>query len=367
MKNMIVVIVLVLLISIIATGCSVNTPGAIDEVKTKEDKTMIEINKDNLSEIWLAGGCFWGVEEYFSRIDGVYDVVSGYANGTTQNPTYEDVCRRDSGHAETVYIRYDANIVDLDSLLIYYFRVVDPTSLNKQGNDVGFQYRSGIYYKNDSDLAIINKAIEKEQLKHDKPIVVEVLPLVHFFEAEEYHQDYLQKNPNGYCHIDFSNLDKPIEKDGEIFIDPNDYPKPNDATIREMLTSQQYAVTQENSTEMAFGNEYFENHDPGIYVDIVTGEPLFASQDKYDSGCGWPSFVKPISKEVVTYVSDTSYNMTRIEVRSRVGDSHLGHVFEDGPIDRGGKRFCINSASIKFIPKDQMIEMGYEFLLDVAK
>lgn len=152
-----------------------------------------------------------------------------------------------------------------------------------------------------------------------------------------------------------------------IMIDPNNYPKPKDREIRKMLTKEQYAVTQENATEFAFSNEYFDNHEPGIYVDIVTGEPLFSSEDKYDSGCGWPSFVKPITPEVVIEKVDTSYNMTRTEVRGRTGEGHLGHVFEDGPKDRGGLRYCINSASIRFIHKDDMEEQGYGFLLHVAK
>ena len=173
--------------------------------------------------------------------------------------------------------------------------------------------------------------------------------------------------------MDFGNLDDPVErvvdsyyKDGEIYIAPGDYPKPSDEEIKAMLTDSQYAVTQQSATEYAFSNEYFDNHDPGIYVDVVTGEPLFASEDKYDSGCGWPSFVKPITEDVVTYKTDSSYNMIRVEVRSRVGDSHLGHVFDDGPTDRGGKRFCINSASIRFIPKDEMEAEGYGYLLPVA-
>jgi len=152
-----------------------------------------------------------------------------------------------------------------------------------------------------------------------------------------------------------------------IMIDPNDYPKPSDKKIKKMLTKEQYAVTQENATEFAFSNEYFDNHEPGIYIDIVTGEPLFASEDKYDSGCGWPSFTKPIVKDGVIYVTDTSFNMTRTEVRSRSGDGHLGHVFEDGPKDRGGLRYCINSASIRFVHKDDMETEGYGFLLNVAK
>jgi len=354
-------------------GCSADVKKKeIDALHIEEGEAEMMVNQENLKEIWLAGGCFWGVEEYFSRIDGVYDVVSGYANGNTEHPSYSDVIAG-SGHAETVQITYDKSMIDLETLLIYYFRIIDPTSINKQGNDRGEQYRTGIYYDNQNDLNIINEIIAKEQEKHVDPIAVEVEPLMQFFEAEEYHQDYLKKNPNGYCHVDFSSLDEPVEreidsyfKNGELYIAPNDYPKPSDEILRQALTDAQYAVTQENQTEFAFSNAYFDNHDPGIYVDVATGEPLFASEDKYDSGCGWPSFVKPIVDYVVTYKTDTSYNMVRTEVRSRVGDSHLGHVFDDGPVDRGGKRYCINSASIRFIPRDEMEAHGYGYLLHVA-
>ncbi len=320
-------------------------------VKTAE-KT--ETRKDGLKEIWLAGGCFWGIEEYFQRIDGVYDVVSGYANGNTENPSYRDVIDG-SGHAETVHIQYDPKIIDLDTLLGYYFRVIEPTILNRQGNDVGVQYRTGIYYENEEDLAVIQEVIKREQEKHSDPIVTEVLKLDNFYLAEEYHQDYLQKNPYGYCHVDFGVLDE----GPEIKVNPANYSKPSDDVLKETLTDAQYKVTQLNQTERAFSNEYFDNHDPGLYVDVVTGEPLFTSTDKYDSGCGWPSFVKPIEPDVVTEHTDTSFNMVRVEVRSRVGDSHLGHVFTDGPADRGGLRYCINSASIKFIPLDEMEAEGY--------
>lgn len=181
------------------------------------------------------------------------------------------------------------------------------------------------------------------------------MKLTNFTVAEDYHQDYLRKNPNGYCHIDLSTAD-------EVIIDPSKYPKPSDDILRKKLTDAQYKVTQENDTESAFSNEYWDNIQKGIYVDVATGEPLFSSTDKFDSGCGWPSFSKPISKDVVTYKEDLSYNMTRTEVRSRSGDSHLGHVFEDGPKELGGLRYCINSASIRFVPLEDMEKEGYGYL-----
>ena len=373
MKRILTALTAILITAAIITGCSSYSESDAESAsQTEEVEEAVTINPQNLREIWLAGGCFWGVEEYFSRIEGVYDVVSGYANGNTENPSYSDVIMG-SGHAETVHITYDETVVDLETLLIHYFRIIEPTSVNKQGNDRGVQYRTGIYYQDESERKIIDAVIEKEQEKYDEPIVVEVGPLDNFYEAEEYHQDYLKKNPNGYCHVDFGHLDEPVDRvidsyyeDGELYIAPGDYPKPSDEELKEKLTDIQYAVTQENQTEYAFSNEYFDNHEPGIYVDVATGEPLFASEDKYDSGCGWPSFVKPIADYVVTYDTDSSFNMVRTEVRSRVGDSHLGHVFDDGPADRGGKRYCINSASIRFIPKDEMEAEGYGYLLHVA-
>ncbi len=360
---------MLLLMLLVLGGCApVSESMDVDSVKgtvekVSETKTAAVIDQsedikwhvDQLDEIYLAGGCFWGLEAYMSRLYGVYDVTSGYANGLTENPKYEDLIYNNSGHAETVHVLYDSRYVDLKTLLNYYFRVIDPTSLNKQGNDQGIQYRTGIYYTDEKDLKVIQEVMTGQQKKYDKPIVVEVEPLTQYYLAEPYHQDYLKKNPNGYCHIDLDLAYKP-------FIDVDKYPKPDDAVLKEKLTEIQYKVTQENETEYAFSNEYWETFDSGIYVDVVTGEPLFSSRDKFESGCGWPSFTKPISEEVVNYKEDHSYNMVRIEVRSRSGDTHLGHVFNDGPKELGGLRFCINSASIKFIPYDKMDELGYGYL-----
>lgn len=311
----------------------------------------------DLKKIYFAGGCFWGVEEYMQRIYGVADAVSGYANGNSPNPSYEIVSTGNSGYAETVEVTYDPSKVSLEELLTHFLKIIDPTSLNKQGNDRGSQYRTGIYYLDQEDKEIITKALASEEDKYKEKIVVENMPLTNFTMAEDYHQDYLRKNPNGYCHIDLSTAD-------EVIIDPSKYPKPSDEILRKKLTDAQYKVTQENDTESAFSNEYWDNTEKGIYVDVATGEPLFSSTDKFDSGCGWPSFSKPISKDVVTYKEDSSYNMTRTEVRSRTGDSHLGHVFEDGPkeLGGGGLRYCINSASIRFVPLEDMEKEGYGYL-----
>jgi peptide methionine sulfoxide reductase msrA/msrB len=312
-------------------------------------------------EIWLAGGCFWGVEEYFSRLDGVVETSVGYANGRTENPGYYDI--PNTGHAETVHVVYDNEKIGLNMILEHYFKIIDPTVRNRQGYDVGTQYRTGIYYSDEKDKEIIEQVIAKEQQKYKAPIVTEVSKLEHYYLAEEYHQDYLKKNPGGYCHIDFSG----VKAVSQPKVDPALYEKPGREEIKKALTDIQYSVTQQNGTELPFSNEYWDNHKAGIYVDIVTGEPLFLSGDKFDSGCGWPSFSKPIDPAVLTDKEDRSHFMNRTEVRSRVGDSHLGHVFEDGPKDKGGLRYCINSASLRFIPVEKMEEEGYGAFISHVK
>lgn len=304
--------------------------------------------------IYLAGGCFWGVEDYLSRVDGVLDAVSGYANGRGDTTSYELIAQ--TGHAETVKVTYDANRIKLKDLLLHYFRIIDPTSVNKQGNDRGSQYRTGIYYTDDKDLAVIDQVFQEKASAYDAPIVVEKEPLKNFVKAEAHHQDYLKKNPNGYCHINVNAASYPV-------IDASKYPKPTPKEIKKKLSRDEYRVTQLNETEKAFSNRYWDLFKPGIYVDVVTGEPLFSSADKFESGCGWPSFSRPISPDVVHYKQDKSFNMTRTEVRSRSANSHLGHVFTDGPKDKGGLRYCINSLSITFIPKAEMSEKGYGYLL----
>lgn len=324
-------------------------------------------------EIYLAGGCFWGVEAYFERIPGVVEAVSGYANGKYRKPSYQEVIHNNTGHAETIKLRYDPERITLAQVLGHYLRIIDPTVLNRQGNDRGTQYRTGIYYTDPADQPVIAAALAREQEKYRQPIVVENLPLTGFDPAEQYHQDYLAKNPDGYCHVDLSLAEKPLEsaeKDGapkaaapETGPGATGYVVPDDATLRQTLSGLSYEVTRRNGTERAFSHPYDALFDPGIYVDIVSGEPLFSSRDKYDSNCGWPSFVRPIDPAAVTEHRDTSFNMVRTEVRSRIADSHLGHVFPDGPRDRGGLRYCINGAALRFVPLQQMEAAGYGDLL----
>ena len=308
-------------------------------------------------EIYFAGGCFWGVEEYFSRIPGVQEVTVGYANGETKNPTYEQVCTGKTGHAEAVHVVYDPQRVSLKTLTEQFFKVIDPVSLNRQGNDRGSQYRTGIYYVQETDKPVLQAVMDAEQKKYTKPLAVELRPLDNYFLAEEYHQNYLKKNPGGYCHISFDSLAE-LPKEPPVAVDPGKYTKPEDATLRKKLTEQEYTVTQKAGTERAFTGKYWETKEPGIYVDITTGEPLFSSADKFDSGTGWPSFTKPIDAEVVRQHTDSTLGMQRTEVRSRVGEAHLGHVFADGPKDKGGQRYCIKSATLSFIPYDDMEKEG---------
>ena len=335
----------------------------------------------NTKTIYLAGGCFWGLEAYMERVDGVVDAISGYANGNpnVKDPSYEQVIAG-SGHAETVKVVYDADKIDLETVLKYYFRVIDPTSLNKQGNDRGVQYRTGIYYTDAADKAIIDRALQQLKGKYSQKIVVEEKPLANFALAEEYHQDYLAKNPNGYCHIDLSLADDKVQASGssgtkklteattvQQALDPKRYANFDKNALKNTLTKSQYDITQKSGTERAFSHEYDHLFAPGIYVDVVSGEPLFLSTHKYDSGCGWPSFWQPIAPQVITEHKDMAFNMMRTEVRSRVADSHLGHVFNDGPKDKTGLRYCINGGALQFIPVDKMPQSGYGVFVDMVK
>lgn len=354
--------------------------GGCAHASREDSATAVELKTDstmNIKTIYLAGGCFWGTEHFMEQIPGVVDAVVGYANSRVPNPSYKEVCSGTTGAAETVKVMYDADRVTLPFLLNLYYQTIDPTSLNRQGNDRGTQYRTGIYFTDPGEAATVAESLEALQARLDRPVAIEAGPLQNFYEAEDYHQDYLDVNPGGYCHINPAlfrmarqavdpsvpaNL-KAAEADGG----GKTYGKPSDEELRHRLTPLQYEVTQRNATERPFTNEYDHEFRPGIYVDIVNGEPLFVSTDKYDSGCGWPAFSRPISDDLIKEVSDTSHGMVRTEVRSAHGDSHLGHVFNDGPRDKGGLRYCINSASLRFVPLADMEKEGYGALIPLVK
>lgn len=314
-----------------------------------------------MSIIYLAGGCFWGSEKYLSSVRGVIETQVGYANGKTENPTYEEVCHNNTGHAETVKVVYDSEALPLEFLLELFYESIDPTSVNRQGGDSGTQYRTGIYYSDEADRPVIEASLAKLQKSLLRPVAIELKPLSNFYPAEEYHQKYLDKNPAGYCHISRAKIEKASKA-----VNPYAYPPLSEEKLKKELSSVQYEVTQKSATEPPFKNEYWNTFKPGIYVDITTGEPLFTSKDKFESGCGWPSFSKPIDPNVIKEKPDYSHSMARTEVRSRAGNAHLGHVFDDGPLDFGGLRYCINSASLRFISKEKMAEEGYGYLLDLV-
>lgn len=294
---------------------------------------------DGIKTIYFAGGCFWGTEHFFKQISGVVATTAGYANSRVPDPSYKDVCTGTTMAAEAVEVRYDPSRVGLKTLIAMYFLTIDPLSVNRQGNDIGTQYRTGIYYTDERQRHVAEEAVKSLSDSLRQRVAVEVMPLLNFYPAEEYHQDYLEKTPGGYCHIN-----------PELFARARNIGR---------LTPEQEAVTRRSATEPPFHNAYWDEDRDGIYVDVTTGEPLFLSTDKFNSGCGWPSFTRPISAKSLSEIPDTSHGMTRTEVRSTIGDAHLGHLFNDGPRERGGLRYCINSAALRFIPLEEMEKEGY--------
>lgn len=337
----------------------------------------------------MGTGCFWCVEHDFEQVEGVLDVVSGYAGGTTENPTYENYAN--GGHREVVLVTYDPDVLSYGNIVEHTIKYGDPTDSDGSFGDRGRYYAPVIHYADDMERDTALSVIAKiDTLRvYDKHIMIDVLPLTVFWPAEEYHQDYAEKNPIRYNYYrnasgrttfietywgervgDFVASERPSQvSDNQVRTMPKPWEtfvKPSADELRKTLTPLQYEVTQEEGTERSHTSELDKNYEPGMYVDIVSGEPLFSSRDKYDSGTGWPSFVKPITPEAVTLHEDKKLFSTRTEVRSRYADSHLGHVFDDGSTDRGGKRYCMNGNALRFVPKAEMEKEGseYQYLID---
>ena len=312
-----------------------------------------------IKTIYLAGGCFWGTAHLFSLVPGVTGSTAGYANSIVANPSYQEVCTGETKAAETVKVDYNDEKVGLTDLIGLYFKSIDPLSVNRQGNDTGTQYRTGIYYTDANDAAVIEAQLATLQRRHKEPLAIEYGRLKNFYPAEDYHQDYLYKNPTGYCHVDPSLFNEAKQLGKGI--------APHKAELKKKLTPLQWEVTQNGATERPFVNEYDHEFRKGIYVDITDGTPLFISSDKYNSGCGWPAFTRPIDDDLLTRNIDTSYGRIRTEVKSSSSGSHLGHVFNDGPAEDGGLRYCINSASLRFIPLENMEAEGYVAYMPLVK
>jgi peptide methionine sulfoxide reductase msrA/msrB len=360
-KTLLALVVLVIMAGLAVVGSS-----------APKENTMGEPVKIEVAT--LAGGCFWCVESDMEKLPGVIRAVSGYAGGVEENPAYEDVSSGGTGHRESVQVYFDPARVSYAQVLDHFWKHFDPTDAGGSFGDRGAQYTSAIFYHSPEQqrVAEASKMALGESGRFKAPVITPILPFTTFYEAEKYHQDYYKHNPIRYKTYRYlSGRDRFVEETWGHEADPgvaaepviayasgDGFVMPDDATLKASLTPMQYKVTQKDGTEPPFDNEYWDNHAEGIYVDIVSGEPLFSSRDKFESGTGWPSFTRPLVAENVVEKQDRSLFAVRTEVRSKLADSHLGHVFDDGPPPTG-LRYCLNSAALRFVPREALEEQGY--------